>query len=158
MFKKCFDENHLQGNCRYIKSFALINDNGELQQCISLRKPFIRKEEIIEIARSVSKTNTSVIGGFQRLLKRCIQWAGDNGHKTILTYSDCRYSVGNVYEKAGFNFIDHTVSDYFYTDFINRFNRFKFRAQNGKTEREIANENGVYKIYGAGNYRWELNI
>jgi hypothetical protein len=159
LFGECFSLNHLQGNCRHIKAFALIDELGVIQQCISLRRPFISgPKRVIEIARSVSKVNTSVVGGFQRLLKRCVGWAAVNNYEVLLTYSDCRYSHGEAYRKAGFEFIGPTVVDYFYTDNVNRFNRFKFRAKDGQTEKEIAKENNVYKIYGAGNYRWEMKM
>lgn len=36
--------------------------------------------------------------------------------------------------------------------------RFKFRAQNDKTEKQVALENGVYRIYGQGNALFEYSI
>lgn len=37
-----------------------------------------------------------------------------------------------------------------YTDFSSRFDRFKFRARDGKSERQVALESKVFKIWGAG--------
>ena len=31
-----------------------------------------------------------------------------------------------------------------------RFFRFKYRAQPGKSEKQVAEENGVFKVYGCG--------
>ena len=47
---------------------------------------------------------------------------------------------------------------YFYTDGYKRFNRFKFRAKNGKTEKLIAEENNLYKIYDCGSDVFMLNM
>jgi hypothetical protein len=91
-------------------------------------------------------------------MKYIILWAKSNGYEKIITYSDCRYSTGKTYKKYGFVFLRHTGLDYFYTDLIRRYNRFKFRAQDGKPEKQIAIENKVYRIYGCGNYLWEYSL
>ena len=158
IFKDFFKENHLQGNTVFTKAFGLINENGDLQIAISVRKPFTKKENCIEIARLASKIDTVVVGGCFRLLKKCLKWCKENGIKKIITYSDCRYSWGETYQKYGFTFVGHTGIGYDYTYGQQRFGRFRFRAQNGKSEKQVAEENKVYKIYNAGNFRWELNI
>lgn len=157
--KDFVNENHLSGHTKYIKSFSLENDQGEILICLTLRWLFTKKDkETVEIARLCTKKNTLVVGGFSRLIKYVIEWCKENNIKKIITYSDCRYSWGKTYQKYGFSFVRHAYPDYYYTDWINRFNRFKFRAKNGSTERQIARENGVYRIYGPGHYRWELKI
>jgi len=39
-----------------------------------------------------------------------------------------------------------------------RYDRFRFRAQSGKSEKEVAQENKVYRIYGCGNYLYEYKF
>jgi hypothetical protein len=45
-----------------------------------------------------------------------------------------------------------TPEDYWYTDGTCRYDRFRFRARDGKSEVQISRENKVEKIYGAGNF------
>ena len=159
MFSSFFLANHLQGNTKFEKAFGLVDDNEDILCAISLRKPFTKKKDkVVEVARLATKLNTSVQGGFSRLMKGVKEWAKTEGYSTVLTYSDCRYSHGESYSNYGFNFVGHTGIGYDYTDFKDRFNRFKFRAQGGKSEKEVAEEYGIYKIYNAGNYRWELTL
>lgn len=138
------DENHLQGNTSYIKSFALKN-NGDIVSCVTLRKPFAKNENIVEIVRFCSKKNYVIEGAAKRFLLKIKQWCIKNNISQILAYSNCRYSSGKIYEKLGFEFKGHTGIDYFYTDGFNRF------AQNEK-----GNKN--YKIYDAGHHKWIFNI
>ena len=157
--RKFLDDNHLQGYANAKKKFALKTKEGEIVFCITLREPFTKNKDCTtEIARVCSKKNCLVRGGFSRLMKRVIEWSKQKEHKTILTYSDCRYSTGEAYKKYGFEFYGHTGIGYDYTDGHDRFFRFKFRAKDGKTEREIAEENGIFKIYNAGNYIWKYLI
>ena len=155
------NKNHLQGyqNKKPLKSFSLIDSNTkEIFICITLRKPFIKSENLIEIERECSKVDFLIRGGYSRLLKRIKYWAKQQEYEKIITYSDCRYSWGNIYKINNFSLIHHTGISYDYTNGQNRFGRFKFRAQDGKSEKQIAEENKVYKIYGAGNYLWELKL
>lgn len=155
--KNFINDNHLQGYVSSLKSFGLCY-NGEIVCLLSFRKPLKYKPNYIEISRFCSKKNYTVVGGFSKLLKHAINWITLNNYSKIITYSDCRLSKGNVYENNGFVFVKHTGLDYFYTDTIDRYHRFKFRAKNDKTEKEIAEINNVYKIYGAGHYLWELKL
>lgn len=155
ILRKFLDENHLQGYAKCNKRFALRTKEGEIVSCLTLRKPFTKnKEGIMEIARLCSKKYVLVRGGFSKLMKYVAAWCREQGIKEILTYSDCRYSSGETYKKYGFTFLGHTGVGYDYTDGANRYFRFKFRAQKPKTEKEVAEENGVFKIYNAGNYAW----
>jgi len=51
-----------------------------------------------------------------------------------------------------------TGPDYWYSDGRKRFDRFKFRASNGKSEKIIASENNVFKIWGCGSNIFIKNI
>jgi hypothetical protein len=161
-----FKSNHLNENVRCLVSFGLYY-KSELVCAISLRKPFTKKHKSsIEIARFASKLNTSVVGGFQKLLKQVKNWSKIEEYSSIITYSDCRFSVGEVYKKAGFEYIMHTIPNYFYVKRGIRENRFKHRKNNnpefiakyGNTEREQNNNQDWYAIYDAGNYLWKLSL
>ena len=157
--KKFIDDNHMQGATNSCKCFALVDKDKEVFMVLSLRKPFTKKNvDKIEIARVCCKKNIQIRGGFSKLMKYAIEFCKASNYKSILTYSDCRYSSGVTYDKYGFLYKGTSSVSYDYTDGIDRYGRFRFRAQPGKTEKEVAEESKVYKIYGTGNFIWELNI
>lgn len=156
--KEFFNKIHISGNTKSIMSFGLFY-NDKLISCISLRKPFHKKyENTVEIARFSSELNTHIQGGFGKLFKYVKEWCINNNYNKILTYADLRYGTGNVYAKNGFNFIGWTGLDFWYTDGQIRYNRFKFRAQFGKSEKQIAEENGVSRVYGCGSNIYEYSL
>ncbi len=145
-----FDSTHISGHTNFIKAFYL--KHGEEIVCaVSLRKSFHSKyDNMIEIARFSSSLNTNVVGGFSKLFSKIIEWVKNAGYKGIFSYADLRFGKGEVYEKNGFKLTSKTKEDYWYTDSKKRFNRFQYRAQPGKSEKQVAEEAGVYKIYGCG--------
>lgn len=154
--KEFFEANHLQGNGKFTKAFSLEKDN-QIYACMTFRKPFTKQTtDTIEVGRFAA--SGSIRGGFDRLFKYGLQWVREMSYKSILTYSDCRISLGQVYERKGFQFAGHSGLSYDYTDLNSRFGRFTFRAQPNKTEKQVAEENEVYKLYGPGNYRWSISI
>lgn len=156
-FKNFFEENHISGHVQSTKAFALLFEN-EIVACLSVRKPFHKKwSKFMEIARFAIKKNATIPGGFQRLLKEAIADLplDRNG---LLTYADLSHGDGGVYVRSGFEQEGSTDLDYWYTDFVQRFNRFKFRAQPGKTEKEVTEEAGVCKIFGCGSNRFLLRV
>jgi hypothetical protein len=148
--REFFDKNHLAGGTRSACAFGLYDTNGDLVSCISFRKPFIKKyKNTIEIARFASLAGASVPGGLSKLIKFSKDLFYAEGYDAILTYADRRLGSGASYEKVG---------DYFYTDGHTRFHRFKFRAQNGKPEKEVAAEAGVHRVYGCGSNIFMMNL
>jgi len=69
-----------------------------------------------------------------------------------------RFGTGEVYSKNHFQFVGTTDVDYWYTNGKQRYNRFKYRAKNGKSEKHIAEESNVKRIYGCGSniYLYQL--
>lgn len=153
-----FNETHISGNVKSKITFGLYN-NGNLISCVSLRIPRQKRYEgYIEIARFSTKRNCIVVGGFSKLMKSVELWAKENGNIGIISYADLRFGKGNVYLDNGFSFLKDTGIDYWYTNGNVRFNRFKFRAQNGVTEKDVASTAGVSKIYGCGSFLYKKNI
>lgn len=147
---KFFEKNHISGDNKAQKYFALQFEDT-IVACLSYKKPIQKKYgNVIEIARFANILNHIVIGGFQKLLKFSEKWIRDEQYDGILTYADLRFGIGNVYHKANFELIGRTNPDYWYSNGIIRENRFKYRAQNGKSEEQIANDAKVYKVYGCG--------
>jgi hypothetical protein len=156
-----FDKCHIAGRPSNIKiSFGLYY-NDELVSCLAMKIPYKKKKTyedstVLENARFANKLNTVVIGGFSRLLKVIKKWAEDKGYEKIKSFADRRFGEGNVYKTCGFSLIGKTAPNYWYADSDNRYFRTHFRAQNGKTEQEIAIENKVWRVYGCGSNIYEM--
>lgn len=153
-----FEKNHISGQTNSKEYFGLYH-NDELICCLALRIPRQKiYQNTLEISRFASKLNCVVVGGFSKLLKEAIIWSKKNGYKMIISYVDLRFGEGNVYKQNGFSFVKETELDYWYTDNTIRYDRFKFRAQNGLTESQVAKENKVSKIYGCGSSLWSMTL
>jgi hypothetical protein len=156
-----FEENHADGDIVSIDSWGLFDNEGQIVYGISIRKPFHKKHDAIEIARCCPKLNHNVPGGLSRLVKYVKKWSNENGYKKIVTYVDRRWGgTGNGYRHAGFKGILKTPPRFWWTDFVNRYNRFKFKADSseGLTEAQVAESAGVVKIWGCENVVLELNV
>lgn len=163
---KFFDCSHISGNVPASKYFGL-EYNGDIVAAMSWRVPQQKKKwiksnpDVIEIARYANKLYTNVRGGFSRLLKHSIDaWLiPETGYRRIISYCDLRFGYGNVYLQSGFSCVkEDTGINYWYTDGKIRYPRFKFRATKDKTEKEVAEENKVWKVFGCSNNLYELKL
>ena len=157
--KRFFESTHISGGGRSKSAFGLFYD-GQLVSCLSLGIPIKNKRysNCIEIVRFANQLNMHVVGGFSKLLAAAKRWSLENGFENILSYADLRFGDGNVYRKNGFEYLGDTDVNYWYIDGINRYSRQSFCARDGKTERQIAEEAGVLKIYGCGHAIFLLNL
>lgn len=161
--KSFLNNNHIQGFVGSNICYGLYYNN-ELISLMSfggLRKSlgYDSKEGSYEMLRFCNKLNYSVVGGASKLFKYFIK---NHDVKNIISYSDNRYFDGSLYEKLGFEFVDNTKPNYFYTINHDRLNRFKFRKDvlvkegfdPNKTEKEIMKDRGYNRIYDCGNKKW----
>lgn len=147
------DANHLDGDVAAITSFGL-EANNELVAVLSLRKPFHKKwKQYIEVARFATLLNTMVVGGLSKLTAHVMNWAKSRGRVGILSYVDGRVGSGSGYISSGYSFKSFTPPMFWWTDYERRFNRFTYRADRTRSlsEKEIAKEAGVVRIYGCSN-------
>lgn len=149
-----FDKNHLNGHVLASGYFGLRDKNTrEIVQLISVRTPLHKKYRelgLIEIGRSASKIGHVVPGGFSRLIGEIESHYKKLGHLGIISYVDLMIGSGESYNDKFIKQSDTGVG-YFYTDGERSYNRFRFRAKNGKSENEIARDAGVWKVYNLGN-------
>ena len=170
--KKIFlNDNHTQGNS--IDKIRLgLYYNDELISVMtfsSLRKALGQNKTMNswELTRFASKINTSVVGGFSKLISAFIN--GYNPHK-IITYADIRWSGlnENVYGNQ-FKFIGKTTPNYWYVkkgQYLHRNHRYRFRKDvlvsegfsTNKTEWEIMQEKGYDRIWDCGNLKYEFVV
>lgn len=155
-FAEFFEENHIQGQTLSSWAYGL-KYNDELVACLSIRTP-IHHKDAREIARFAVKKFHHIPGAFSKLFKRAKNKTLHEDKSVIISYADLSYGDGSVYDKNNLEFMKNTKLNYWYTDGTKRYNRFKFRAQDGKSEKQVAKENGVQKIYGCGNKLYRMKL
>jgi hypothetical protein len=125
-------------------------------------KPLYNKKYEWEIIRFCNKLNTSVVGGFSKLLK----YFKNEHNGSIITYADKRHSNGNLYKNNGFEELHDSKPNYFYVKKRDIFSREKFQKHKLKdlfenfnpdlTEWENMQLNNYDRIWDCGNKVFEL--
>lgn len=151
-----FNSNHLDGDTKAKYAIGLFF-NERLVSAISLRNPNhkIYKDDCLEVSRFALDAGVAVPGALSRLTSAAKKYANSCGKKKIISYVDLRYGNGNGYISSGYSLIKKTALRFWWTDFVKRYDRFKFRAQNGISEKQIAEDNCVVKIWGCSNLLFE---
>jgi len=145
--KEFFKENHLMGSTTAI-TYGLFYQQ-KLVSAMSIR----RKDDGIEIARLCTKLNTSVRGGFSKLLSHIIKIYDP---AKVVSFCDLRYATGKSYEINGFK-LESISQGWEWTDFENTYNRLKCKANMDDrklTQQQHADELRWYKIYDAGQAKY----
>lgn len=138
-------ENHFQGRPHHsLLDIGLIDPStNELIMAICLsRHP--RKSDQMVLSRMTAKFGCRIIGGASRLISKI--------DVPILTWSDNRWSNGNVYRAIGFELLEVQKADYFY--WSRKTGKVSKQSMKGKNERERAEEMGLLKIYDCGKKLW----
>lgn len=160
--KEFFERTHIQGWAQASVSVGLFLGE-ELVLCCSFGKPRFSKESDWELIRFSSALNTNVIGGFGKAL----QFFKRNYSGTIMTYCDLKYSTGGTYAKFG-TLIRQTAPGYSWCSLkspaLSRYQTQKHKLKRlfpvsyseDKTENQILEANGYFKLYDCGNLVFEL--
>lgn len=136
-----FKGNHLMGAGGPFREAAGLVYEGELVSCLTVRRS--KHYEADEILRFAHKKFHHIPGALSRLLSRF--------DEPLVTYVDLMHGDGTGYKNMGFKEAHKTDPNYWYTDFSCRIPRQRFQATDDKSERQLAQESGVSRIYGAGN-------
>lgn len=142
------EKNHMQGKDNSEIYFGL-KYNEKLVACMTFGKPRFNSNYDYELIRFASILNTSVVGGASKLLSHF-----KNQYKgSIISYSNRRWSTGNLYRKLKFNFLKRTNPGYFYYNLKNKKirNRMacqKHKLKNNKFYAENLTEYGIMKLNG----------
>lgn len=114
-------------------------------------------------------TSVHVIGGMGKLLKAGKAKAKEFGCNRIVTFANHEVSIGSLYAQLGFRVDAILEPDYSYLHRGERKHKFGFRLkrfqvdpelewQDGMTERELAELNGIPKIWDSGKTRYVLDL
>jgi len=158
------NSNHLQGDIKSPIRIGLYHNNDlvSLMTFSKLRIALSQKnnnELIYELTRFCNLSNTNIIGGASKLLKYFIK---NYNPIEIHSYSDNCISSGNLYKTLGFEFSHESTYGYWYVVNDKREHRYNWRKyklvemgyDKNKTENQIMEELGYYRIYNAGNKKW----
>lgn len=160
-----FNRTHIQGDVGCTVAYGLVHD-GQLVACMSFGRPRFAKQYDWELLRLSSELNTSVIGGASRLLSWFIR---THAPTNIISYSDRRWSMGNVYSQLGFAHLHNSPPNYWYfrdqylSDGIHsrvRFQKHKLPQlfhvlpDDPRSEWTIMKDNGYNRYWDCGNGVW----
>jgi hypothetical protein len=159
---KFFNENHIQGYgvCKY--RYGLFFQD-ELLTSLTICKSRFDKSIEYEISRFATKMDCNIVGGFSKLLSFFIK---TQNPKSIVTYADRRYSVGDVYKKYGMVEMKPTAPSYTYFKKreCKRFSRMQFQKHKLAVKLENFDEsmnewnnmlnNGYDRIWDCGNRKF----
>lgn len=165
-----FDSWHVQGATSANSHFLGLMDGAELVAVMGFsRNTSARKEKATEGKAELTRYATckNVRGGFSKLLKA---WQRLHPEVTeIVSYSDNRLFLGRMYEACGFKSKAQVPIDYTYLDprTDKRLHKAKFQKSRlkklmgseydeTKTEWELTEKLGYYRIYDCGKTLWVL--
>lgn len=136
--------------------------NGHLVAVMTFSKSRFSKFHEYELSRYATVSHFRIVGGAGKLLSA---FESEFRPKSVITYADRRWSVGGVYERLGFTHIRDSSPSYFYIKNNIRYNRIDFQKHklkkifsdfdSSKTEHEMMNDHGYYRIYDCGNMVFE---
>ena len=168
--KKFLDKYHIQGNDKSHVQYGLFYKNklvslmtfGPLRSALGNKTT---QENVWELVRYCTVSNFAVIGGAHKLLKHFIKM---HCPLKVITYADARWSIGNLYEQIGFKKIGMTLPNYFYVVNNKRVHRFSYQKHTLKdklkrfdpnlSETENMKNNGYYRIWDCGHYKFEITF
>jgi very-short-patch-repair endonuclease len=166
VYKYFVENHHIQGYAPARIRLGLFYNN-ELVQVMSFssQRKFMgtsKVENHYEMIRLCSVPDIKIIGGSKKLLSYFEKMVKP---EKIVSYCDVRYFSGNSYLDMGFKFVGTTKVNYHYVkpNENKRLHRFNFRKDKliklgfdkNKSEKEIMSNLGYFRVYDAGNKKFE---
>ena len=154
--------NHIQGSI--LGSIRIGLYYGDiLVSLMTFSKSRFNKNYDYELLRFCNGLNTSVTGGFAKLLK----YFKNNYQGSLISYADRRFSNGGIYEKNNFNLLHISPPSYYYVSSKGLVqNRINFQKHKLKSilpifddklsEWENMKLNGYDRFWDCGNLVYEL--
>lgn len=155
------NENHLQGAGSSSSINLGLYHKDILVAVMTFSKPRFNSNYDYELIRYASLTGINIQGGASKLLK----YFTNNYKGSIISYSDKRWSQGNLYTTIGFEFSHSSDPSYFYVKNNEILSRYKCQKHKLKellpdlykdelTETEIMTNAGFNKVFDCGNDVW----
>lgn len=165
--RRYMEDTHLQGGSnRACKAFSLTHQDKILGALTLAKHHRHTNENILVIDRIAFTPGTQVPGGASRLIEKAKTAARELGATKLVTWSDNRWSTGNLYSTVGFTKEADLPPDYSYVVLAKPRERLSKQSQRksavdcpeGKTELEWATERGLARIWDCGHIRWSLTL
>ncbi len=152
--KNFLNMNHIQGFTGGSVSLGLRDKQGSLVAACSLLR-CNDNDACWNLVRYATSCN--VVGGFSKILNKF----SENFNGNIKTFADVTLFTGEMYEKAGWDFVRFIPPDYMYVVNGKRYHKFNYRKakfskdpslkyEDGLTEHQLATLNNIFRIYDAG--------
>lgn len=155
-YNEFIEFNHIQGSVNSSIRYGLTH-NDELVCAMGIGKSRFNKKYTHELLRFCNKLNTTVVGGFDKLLKHSIK---NETISSLQTFADIRLFSGSVYEKSNFTFSHNTPPGFVYYNKGVVKNRQEFQKHKLKnifnnfdpelSEQENTLRNGWLRVYDCG--------
>jgi hypothetical protein len=146
---------HLQGpgGKNYEKVVGLKHENNLLMLAVVGLHQRQGHEDKNVLTRVCYAPGIRIVGGMERILHYL--------PRPLMTWSDNRYSDGNLYVACGFKKDKELPPDYSYVRGGKRFSKQSLRKTDEerlseKTEKQLREEQGYHRLYDAGKVRWIL--
>lgn len=154
------EKNYIKGKHNSTYKYGLYYKN-ELVLLATFKKKDCSNE--YQLQCFCPKLFTRVVNGEEKLLETFIK---DTKPKRITVNVDNRFNDGSEFKRLGFIKIGETQPNYYYCNRQHRENKSKYTKKKlveqgfdkSKTEHQIMNERGFYRIYDCGETILELNI
>lgn len=155
-----FEKYHIQGRPHSIKrAFGLFFED-RMVGCVSYGIHH-RYNNILTLNRLAFESGIQYIGGASKLIKNSLQIL----QECVITWSDNRWSTGEIYRTCGFQLDGELKFDYSYVDSKNfkRINKQSMKKANIEcpstiTEHAWCLQHNIYRIYDCGKKRWKYTI
>ena len=157
------EDHHIQGSVASTVYSGLVDEDGILVALSSWKKI----KDILYLDRYA--TSCMVVGGMGKILEEGKRIAKEYGCTKIVTFSDNQVSDGGLYEKLGFSKDKDLLPDYKYLVDEERIHKFNYRInrfkkdptliyEEGSTERDLAEINGLERVWDCGKTRWVMEV
>lgn len=154
---KFLENYHIQGKPKSYKLSILLLYNNEIIGIMTFGKHHRQNNNQLILNRLCWKTGYTVTGGSKRMFSKI------NKNVPIISWSDNRYTEGEVYKRLGFVLDKELPISY---DYFNKDNQYKSKqsmaknkigALSNQTEKEKTKELGWNRIWDCGKKRWIYN-
>lgn len=167
---KFINENHIQGSVDSTKiCFGLYSKAQELLGVMAFAKHFSRNKDEVVLSRLCFKSGVTIVGGASKLLAAGVSWAKEEGFSKIVSWSDNRWSNGNLYSKIGFtlenqNNIYIPAYDYVSKNELSRHSAVSKQKSATGCPKDVLEhvwnyeKLGLSRIWDCGKKRWIFNL
>lgn len=160
------EKNHIQGKDNSFVCFGLFHNQLLVGAITGGNHPHrhAKNNKSIYLNRLAFKDNVTIMGGASKLFSALVEYSRNNKKENIISWSDNRWSEGNVYKKLGFIFeseknkgqsrglSDGSIWPDFHCILKNkRYSRHSIKKMG-------LNELELNKIYDCGKKRWIYNL